>query len=288
MRLKNKVALLTAAAGAGIGQATAMAMAREGASIVLTDAHPKRPFSVAEKIQEETGAECLGMQCDVNDLGQVKAAVRAAEERFGRVDILFNNAGINRLARVEEMTDEVWELVINTCLRGTFYTCRAVLPGMIERRFGRIVNVASIAGHLGLADGQAHYAAAKAGIMALTRCIAAENAPHGITANTIAPGFIYNEFLARIYPEKEISRPVRHGRKLHALTLSCYDGGAPREKGLGIRPTPFARGLTIQPLGRERTWSLRPSCKDSSRPWALTWSSPIGSPSRTDATTTGS
>ncbi|MBW1682780.1 MAG: SDR family NAD(P)-dependent oxidoreductase, partial [Deltaproteobacteria bacterium] len=163
MRLKNKVALLTAAAGAGIGQATAMAMAREGASIVLTDAHPKRPFSVAEKIQEETGAECLGMQCDVNDLGQVKAAVRAAEERFGRVDILFNNAGINRLARVEEMTDEVWELVINTCLRGTFYTCRAVLPGMIERRFGRIVNVASIAGHLGLADGQAHYAAAKAG-----------------------------------------------------------------------------------------------------------------------------
>ncbi|MBW1922940.1 MAG: SDR family oxidoreductase [Deltaproteobacteria bacterium] len=206
MRLKNKVALLTAAAGAGIGQATAMAMAREGASIVLTDAHPKRPFSVAEKIQEETGAECLGMQCDVNDLGQVKAAVRAAEERFGRVDILFNNAGINRLARVEEMTDEVWELVINTCLRGTFYTCRAVLPGMIERRFGRIVNVASIAGHLGLADGQAHYAAAKAGIMALTRCIAAENAPHGITANTIAPGFIYNEFLARIYPEKEISR----------------------------------------------------------------------------------
>ena len=102
------------------------------------------------------------------------------------------------------MTDEVWELVINTCLRGCFYACRAVLPGMIKQKFGRIVNVASVAGYMNLGDGQAHYAAAKAGIMALTRCIAMENAEHYITANSIAPGFIYNEFLARIYGDEAV------------------------------------------------------------------------------------
>ena len=181
-------------------------MAREGAKIVLTDAHPKRPFSIAEDIEKEYGVETIGMQLDVNILDHVNKAVRAALDKFGRIDILFNNAGINRLSPIAEMTDEVWDLVINTCLRGTFYTCRAVLPTMIKHQYGRIVNVASVAGFMNLDDGQGHYAAAKAGIMALTRCIAMENASNFITANSIAPGFIYNEFLSRIYPEKEIKR----------------------------------------------------------------------------------
>jgi 3-oxoacyl-[acyl-carrier protein] reductase len=206
MRLKDKVVLLTGAAGAGIGQTTARTMAREGAKIVLTDAHPKRPITIAEDIEKEYGVETIGMQLDVNELDHVNAAVHAALDRFDRIDILFNNAGINRLSPIAEMTDEVWDLVINTCLRGTFYTCRAVLPSMIKHQFGRIVNVASVAGFMNLDDGQGHYAAAKAGIMALTRCIAMENAPHSITANAIAPGFIYNEFLSRIYPEDEIKR----------------------------------------------------------------------------------
>lgn len=208
MRLKDRVAVLTAGAGAGIGQATARAMAKEGAKIVLTDAHPKRPASVAEAISKDLGVETLGLHCDVTRRDHVEAVVQAALEKFGRVDILFNNAGINKLSPVAQMTDEVWDLVINTCLRGTFYTCRAVLPQMMKQGFGRIVNVASIAGFMGLKDGQAHYAAAKAGIMAFTRCVALEAAPYRITANTIAPGFIYNEFLARIYPEQEIKRMV--------------------------------------------------------------------------------
>lgn len=205
-RLKDKVAFLTAAAGAGIGQATARAFAKEGARIILTDAHPKRPFSVAEGIEKEFGVETLGLQCDVNNKAQIEEVIQAGLDRFHRIDILFNNAGINRLSPVVDMSDEVWDLVINTCLKGTFYTCRAVLPTMIKQNFGRIVNVASVAGFMGLKDGQAHYAAAKAGIMAFTRCLALEVAPHYITANNIAPGFIYNEFLARIYPEEEIRR----------------------------------------------------------------------------------
>ncbi len=206
MQLKDKVAFLTAAAGAGIGSETARVMAREGAKIVLTDAHARRPAALAEEIGRQFGVEAMGMQCDVQSKDQVEEAVQKALEKFGRIDILFNNAGVNKLSPVVEMTDENWEMVINTCLRGTFYTCRAVLPGMISQQFGRIVNVASVAGFMGLANGQAHYAAAKAGIMALTRCVALENASYHITANTIAPGFINNEFLSRIYPPQEIER----------------------------------------------------------------------------------
>jgi len=206
MRLKDKVAFLTAAAGAGIGLATARAMAREGAKVVVTDAHAKRPFTMAEEIQKEFGTETLGIQLDVSKVEQVNSAVQAALDRFGRIDILFNNAGINRLSQVVDMDDETWDLVIGVCLRGTFFTTRAVLPSMIENKFGRIVNVASVAGIVGLDDGQSHYAAAKAGIMAFTRCTALENAKNFVTANTIAPGFIYNEFLSRIYPEDEIER----------------------------------------------------------------------------------
>lgn len=109
-----------------------------------------------------------------------------------------NNAGTNRPAQVVDMSDEAWDLVINTCLRGTFHFCRAGLPGMMENRFGRIVNVASTAAFMGLRYGHAHYAAAKSGVIAFTRCLAAEVARYYITANTIAPGFIYNEFVSHL------------------------------------------------------------------------------------------
>ena len=137
MRLKDKVAFLTAAAGAGIGQATARAMAKEGANVIITDAHPKRPSSVAESIERDFGVEALGMSCDVTRKEQVEEVISAILDKFGRIDLVFNNAGINQLSPVVDMTDEVWDLVVNTCLRGTFYVCRAVLPGMIEQRFGR-------------------------------------------------------------------------------------------------------------------------------------------------------
>jgi 3-oxoacyl-[acyl-carrier protein] reductase len=206
MKLKDRVALLTAAAGAGIGQAVARTMAREGAKVVVTDANPERSISVAEAIKKEYGAETLGMQCDVTSREEVEEVVHATLERFGRIDILFNNAGTNRPSHVVDIPDEVWELVINTSLRGAFYCCRAVLPTMMNQNYGRIVSVTSVAGFMGLQAGHAHYAAAKAGVMALTRCLAMEVAPYYITANTIAPSFIYNEFIPHIYPEEEIER----------------------------------------------------------------------------------
>jgi 3-oxoacyl-[acyl-carrier protein] reductase len=206
MKLKGRVALLTAAAGAGIGQAAARIMAREGAKIIVTDMHRERSMAVAEEIAEAYGVETLGMTCDVTRREDIEKVVDASLDRFGRIDILFNNAGTNRPSQVVDITDEVWDLVVNTSLRGTFYCCRAVLPAMIRQNSGRIVSVTSVAGFMGLKAGHSHYAAAKAGVMAFTRCLAMEAAQHHITANTIAPSFIYNEFIPHIYPEEEIER----------------------------------------------------------------------------------
>ncbi|MCX5805284.1 MAG: SDR family NAD(P)-dependent oxidoreductase [Proteobacteria bacterium] len=206
MKLEGRVALLTAAAGAGIGQAVARTFAREGARVVVTDAHKDRSISVAEALKQEYGIEALGIGCDVTSRNDVERSVNIVLEKFGHIDILFNNAGTNRPVQIVDMSDEEWELVINVSLRGTFYCCRAVLPAMMKQNYGRIVSVTSVAAFRGLKAGHAHYAAAKAGVMAFTRCLAAEAAQFHITANTIAPSFIYNEFIPHIYPEEEIER----------------------------------------------------------------------------------
>ncbi|HEX2967197.1 MAG TPA: SDR family NAD(P)-dependent oxidoreductase [Syntrophorhabdaceae bacterium] len=206
MRLKDKVAILTASAGSGIGQATARAMAGEGAHVVIADMHGERSQSVAESIRNEYNVNAIGIRCDVNSRNDVKNVIDSTLQTFGRIDILFNNAGTNRPTRIVDMTDDVWDLVINTSLKGTFYFSREVLPVMMKQMTGRIVNVASVAGFRGLDGGHAHYAAAKAGIMAFTRCLAMEAAQYRITANTVAPSFIFNEFIPNIYPADEIER----------------------------------------------------------------------------------
>ncbi len=206
MKLKDRVAILTAAAGAGIGQATARMLAREGASVVVTDMHEKRSLEAAQAIHDEYGLETLGIKCDVTKLDEVKHVVETTLKKFGRIDILLNNAGTNRPMHIVDMTDDAWDLVIDTSLKGTFYCSRAVLPAMMEQKQGRIVNITSVAGFRGLEGGHAHYAAAKAGVMAFTRCLAMEAAPYRITANTIAPSFIFNEFIPNIYPQEEIER----------------------------------------------------------------------------------
>jgi 3-oxoacyl-[acyl-carrier protein] reductase len=206
MKLKNKVVFLTGAAGAGIGKATARLLAKEGANVVITDAHQERSLSVAREIAEQLGVNTLGIECDVTQKSAVEAAVKAALDAFGSIDILVNNAGTNRPTPVTTMTDETWDLVLNTTLRGTFYCCRAIVPAMIKQGSGRIVNIGSTAAFMGLSGGHAHYAAAKAGLTAFTRCLAMEAAPHYITVNTIAPSFIYNEFIPHIYPQEEIVR----------------------------------------------------------------------------------
>jgi 3-oxoacyl-[acyl-carrier protein] reductase len=206
MRLKDRVAILTAAAGAGIGHATARMLAGEGARVVVTDIHEGRSVATAKSIHDEYGMETLGIKCDVTHLDDVKIVVEATLKRFGCIDILVNNAGTNRPVPIVEMSDEVWDMVIDTSLKGAFYCTRAVLPVMMKQNSGRIINIASVAGFRGLDGGHAHYAAAKAGVMAFTRCLAMEAAPYRITANAIAPSFIYNEFIPGIYPAEEIER----------------------------------------------------------------------------------
>ncbi len=207
--LDGRAAIVTAAAGAGIGQAVARIFLEEGAQVLVTDAHARRVQELAEQLSREFARDVPAMEVDVRNVEQVAAMVAAARERFGRVDILFNNAGINKLSPVWEMDDETWRLVIDVNLTGTFNCTRAVLPVMIEQNRGAIVNMSSGAGWIGSRDGESHYCAAKAGVMAFTRAVAAEVGRHGIRVNAIAPGLIYNEFLSRIYPPEFFERAKR-------------------------------------------------------------------------------
>jgi 3-oxoacyl-[acyl-carrier protein] reductase len=208
MRLKDQVAIITGAAGAGIGQTTARRFAQEGAHIVVSDTHPRRTDEVAQAIASEYGVKTLAVICDVQSREQVDALVQQTVDTFGQVDILVNNAGRNILSPLAEMTDAQWDTVINVCLRGTFYCCRAVLKPMMEQQRGNIVSLSSVAGLRG-SEQQAHYCAAKAGIIGLTRTLALEVAPHNIRVNAIAPGLIYNDFLRRIYPDDYFDRAAR-------------------------------------------------------------------------------
>jgi 3-oxoacyl-[acyl-carrier protein] reductase len=209
MRLQDQVAIITGAAGAGIGQATARRLAQEGAHVVISDTHPRRTQEMAQAIATEYGVRTLSVLCDVTWREQVETMVQQTLDTFGRLDILVNNAGRNVLTPVVEMTDEQWDLVINVCLRGTFYCSRAVLKPMMAQRRGNIVSLSSVAGLRG-SEQQAHYCAAKAGIIGFTRTLALEVAPYNIRVNAIAPGLIYNDFLRRIYPDTFFAQAAKN------------------------------------------------------------------------------
>jgi len=202
MKLKDQVAIVTAAAGAGIGQAITRRLAAEGAHVVISDAHAKRPFDLAQELSKEHGREFVGVQVDATNKEQVDKLVQMAVDKYGRIDILVNNAGINKLEPAWEMSAETLDFVIRTNLYSTFYNTRAVLPHMLKQKSGKVVSLASVAGWIGSSDGEAHYCAAKAAVMGYTRAVAAEVGKHGVRVNAIAPGLIYNDFLRRIYPDE--------------------------------------------------------------------------------------
>ncbi len=215
MRLEGKVAIVTGAAGSGIGQGVSWALAREGANVVVSDAHPKRPFEVAEKITSETGREAIGAVCDVTKADAIDKMVKATLDKFGKVDILINNAGGNKLQQVVDMDEEVWDFVLDVNLKSTFLCSKAVLPSMIKQKYGRIVNLSSSIFLVGSTDGEAHYTSAKAGVVGFTRCLCREVGKHNVTVNCIAPGLIMNEFLLKIYPQEyfdEFEKDVPLGR----------------------------------------------------------------------------
>jgi 3-oxoacyl-[acyl-carrier protein] reductase len=212
--LAGKTVLVTAAAGTGIGFAAARRCVEEGATVLLSDLHERRLSEAALRLEKECGARASVHVCDVTRQDQVDALVRAAIDRLGRIDVLVNNAGLGGHARLVEMTDESWHKVLDVTLTGTMRMTRAVLPHMMERRAGAIVNNASVLGWRAQ-EGQAHYAAAKAGVMALTRCAAMEAAPAGVRVNAVAPSLAMHEFLAKVTPPgllQELERREAFGR----------------------------------------------------------------------------
>ncbi|MCE7884501.1 MAG: SDR family oxidoreductase [Actinobacteria bacterium ATB1] len=195
--LDGKSVVITAAAGTGIGYATARRCAEEGAELLISDVHPRRLDEAADRLAEETGRRPVTRVCDVTDESQVRSLWQTAEGAFEDVDIVVNNAGLGGTASILEMTDEQWDRVIDVTLNGTFRMIRAALQHMAERRRGVIVNNSSILGWRAQ-KGQAHYAAAKAGVMALTRCAAADAAEFGIRVNAVAPSLAMHPFLAKV------------------------------------------------------------------------------------------
>jgi 3-oxoacyl-[acyl-carrier protein] reductase len=195
--LVGKTVLLTAAAGTGIGYATARRCIEEGARVFISDTHERRLGEAARSLAELAGTAVPSRLCDVTKEPDVQALVAAAIEELGHVDVLVNNAGLGGTANVVDMTDEQWHRVIDVSLTGTFRMTRAVLRHMIERRSGAIVNNASVLGWRAQ-PGQAHYAAAKAGVMALTRCSAMEAAASGVRVNAVSPSLAMHPFLAKV------------------------------------------------------------------------------------------
>lgn len=195
--LKGKTVVVTAAAGTGIGYSAARRAIEEGASVFISDYHERRLGEAAERLLEETGQKPDTFTCDVTVQEQVDALHEAAQRELGHVDVLINNAGLGGEVPVVDMADEQWFRVLDVTLNSVFRMSRAFLPGMYARKSGVIVNNASVLGWRAQ-KGQAHYAAAKAGVMAFTRCSAVEAAEHGVRINAVAPSIAMHAFLAKV------------------------------------------------------------------------------------------
>jgi 3-oxoacyl-[acyl-carrier protein] reductase len=195
--LRGRTVLVTAAAGTGIGFATAKRAMEEGATVVISDAHERRLGEAAEELAGVGGPRPLAIPCDVTVEAQVQYLVDATVAEYGGLDVLVNNAGLGGTANVVDMTDDQWGRVLDVTLNGTFRMMRAGMRAMRERGTGVIVNNASVIGWRAQ-QGQAHYAAAKAGVMALTRCAALEAAEFGVRINAVAPSLAMHAFLSKV------------------------------------------------------------------------------------------
>jgi 3-oxoacyl-[acyl-carrier protein] reductase len=208
--VEGKVALITAASGAGIGSAIARQLAEDGYDVVITDAHERRCREFAQQLSEQYGRPFLAVPLDVSDAAGVERCAAQVLDEKGRIDALVNNAGWSTIAPVAELALADWQRCLDIDLTGTFLTMRHILPAMIARGSGAIVNISSIAAYETSTEHGAAYSAAKAGVLALTRVAAAENGRHGIRVNAITPGLIYNDFLRKIYPDEFFDGYAEH------------------------------------------------------------------------------
>ena len=202
--LAGRTVLVTAAAGTGIGFATARRCAEEGATVVISDRHERRLGEAAVLLADADREPPLAVVCDVTSQTQVEHLFEAAIAKHGHLDVVVNNAGLGGDTPLVEMTDEQWGAVLDVTLNGTFRCTRAALRHMIPRGGGVVVNNASVIGWRAQA-GQAHYAAAKAGVMALTRCAAIEAAPAGVRVNAVSPSIAMHPHLAKVSSEELLS-----------------------------------------------------------------------------------
>ncbi len=198
--LAGRRVVITAAAGTGIGYAAAKRCMEEGAEVLISDIHEARLQAAAKSLREEVGASPAIQLCNVTVQDEVDALFAAAAATFGTVDVVINNAGLGGTANLVDMTDEHWSRVLDVTLNGTFRMTRAAMQAM-RSGGGVIVNNASVLGWRAQ-KGQAHYAAAKAGVMALTRCAALEGAEFGVRVNAVAPSLAMHPFLAKVTTEE--------------------------------------------------------------------------------------
>ncbi|SMD03266.1 beta-ketoacyl-ACP reductase [Sporomusa malonica] len=200
--LKNKVVIITGAAS-GIGKATALRFAEEGANVVVADF---ADGTATVKEVTEKGVQAIYVQVNVTDMENVKTMVAKAIEVFGKVDVLINNAGITRDAMMKKMTKEAWDAVIDVNLTGVFNCTSAVLPHILEQKSGVVLTTSSVVGIYGNL-GQTNYAAAKWGVIGMTKSWAKEMAKNGIRFNCVAPGFIATEMVKKI-PEQVLNEKI--------------------------------------------------------------------------------
>ena len=210
-RLENRIAIVTGGAQ-GIGQAIAERLASEGAAVAILDIQEEKAAEVARAI-EAGGGQALAVRMDITDGDDVKRAVRTVEEKFGRVDILVNNAGWDKGMPFIELPEDICDRIIAINLRGQIAITRAVLDGMISRKYGKIVNISSDAGRVG-SSGEAVYSACKGGLIALTKTLARELVRYGINVNAVSQGPADTPFIADLIPPKlrealEKSIPMR-------------------------------------------------------------------------------
>ena len=185
-RLDGRVALITGGSK-GLGRSMALALAEAGADIAICSRTGDEAEAAAREIADRTNRKAAGMTCDVTDLGSVRRLAAECEERFGRIDILLNNAGVNVRKPTAQLTEEDWDSVIDISVKGSFLCAQAFMPAMMDRKWGRIVMLGSIMSYVAIA-GRSAYAAAKTGVLGLTRALALEGAPLGVTVNCLCPG----------------------------------------------------------------------------------------------------
>jgi NAD(P)-dependent dehydrogenase (short-subunit alcohol dehydrogenase family) len=242
---EGRVALVTGAAGSGIGKATARRLAAEGASVVVTDVHPGRIATTVAEIQGELpGVRVVGHPMDTGNRAAIDDVVGTVAADLGPIDLLVNNAAVNVLGLVVDFDPADWDRVIEVDLSGCWYLTRAVMPAMIERGHGSVVNISSVASSLGGGGTEGPYAAAKAGLQSLTRTVAAEGGPYGIRANAIAVGIVWTKFVEkhadRLAPEAKRTPIRRLGQPAEIAAVVAW---------LASDESSFVTGATINASG---------------------------------------